>query len=356
MRPAQVDEERPHGRARRDGRGDRARCSPTCARRGGRHRHARPVPPAHPRARARSPATSHPRASARSSETARSLGFPTVYSGVFVRSPSTRKRWRREHGCRSEPTALEREGLAAALRPAPLPLLPEVRARGGRLGGPRAAARRPPRRAGAGTRVRLGYVTGAVVGAGPPVLDGARRHPVRRPQPAGGHRGHGRSSASRSRSFPRSSPGWSAASSPPSARPGCSSPPSPGWPPSSLRTHTFFRFPWCLLGYSQHATPAVHPDRVGHARSTASRSCSSWRRPSWPTWPSRARPARAGARSWGSCSPSPASWAWGSWRSLEPVDRDRAGSASDSCRAGIRAGREVGPGERLGERRASTSH
>ena len=164
--------------------------------------------------------------------------------------PSTRKRSTAAEG-RAE--RLASGGPGRALGPAALPLVPEVRARGRRLGGARAAARRP-RRARSGWRAaRLGYVTGAVSSLGPPLLDGPRRHPVRRP-------GRCRSA---------SSSWWPCAWPSPSSTP-CSggamgrlvatfgpagllgAPARSGSALEYARTHTFFSFPWCLLGYSQH--------------------------------------------------------------------------------------------------------
>ena len=52
----------------------------------GRHRDHRPVPAPDPRARAGRAATSTPEAFRALEDEARALGFPTVYSGVFVRS------------------------------------------------------------------------------------------------------------------------------------------------------------------------------------------------------------------------------------------------------------------------------
>ncbi len=138
--PGAGHEERPHGGARRDGRGgDRRARGP--ARRGRRHRHDRPVPAPDARSRARPPLRDARRPSAPSRHgPGRSASRPCTRASSSAR-PSTRKR-STAPGAPAERRPSPR-GPGGALGPPPRALLPEVRARGGGLGGPRAAARRP---------------------------------------------------------------------------------------------------------------------------------------------------------------------------------------------------------------------
>ena len=89
-------------------------------------------------------------------------------------------------GAETEPPA---GGPGRAVRGPPGPLVPQVRARGGGLGGSGAAARRA---SGAPTgRPAARLPLGRHLRVRDRLLDGARRDPVRRSQPSRGHRGHG---------------------------------------------------------------------------------------------------------------------------------------------------------------------
>ena len=116
------------------------------------------------------------------------------------------------------------------------------------------------------------------------------------------------------------------------------------------RAYTFFRFPWCLLGYSQHADTALHPDRASR-RSTGSPSSSCSARPCWRTRAVEPRPA-APARALASVALLVGA-AWGSGRGDEPARRRRSGASGRPRPGQHPAGREVGPGER---RRTSDRH
>ena len=130
-------------------------------------------------------------------------------------------------------------GPRRALGPAALPLLPEVRARGGRLGGARAAARGPAGHVGlARGAARLRDGSGLL--RRPALLDGARRRPVRRPGAAGRHPRHG-GALPRVLRLPRPlRVGDGAPRRRRSGRPGSSAPRSSGSGLEYARTHTFF--------------------------------------------------------------------------------------------------------------------
>ena len=102
------------------------------------------------------------------------------------------------------------------------------------------------------------------------LLDGAGGRAVRRASACPWASWSWCCSASRSRSSPRSSPGGVPLAA--RLRPGAPAARAFAWVATEiLRAHTFFQFPWCLLGYSQHANlPSSRSPRA--PPSTASRS------------------------------------------------------------------------------------
>ena len=132
----------------RDRRRGRWRCSRDLRATRRRHRDARPVPAADARARAGRPLRPARGVRAGCEREARALGFPTVYSGVFVRSSLQRRRGRSTSAERAlTGDGLRREGLAALSGVLLVLSFPKFGHGGRGLGRARAAAGRAPRRA-----------------------------------------------------------------------------------------------------------------------------------------------------------------------------------------------------------------
>ena len=121
-----------------------------------------------------------PEAFARLEREARALGFPTVYPGVFVRSSFNAEEVFRRGVRRAERRRCAREGLAALSGLLLVLSFPKF-GHGAVAWVALAPAARGPRRARGLARGAARLPDRGRVGARPPVLDGARRRPVRRP-------------------------------------------------------------------------------------------------------------------------------------------------------------------------------
>ncbi len=274
-----------------------------------------------------------------SSATARGLGFAEVYAGVFVRSSfNAEEVYRGGEGALS---GARREGLAALS--GVLLFLSFPKFGHGAVAWVALAPLLVALAGASGWRaLRLGYVTGAVSSLGllywtalVVVQYGGLSLPVGALVMV---------ALCLAFSVFHALFGWAAARFvSASGRRGCSARPSPGSALEYARAHTFFSFPWCLLGYSQHAqlpfiqiaavtavygvsfllsavvfAPGDRGDRAGGRPGAGRRSRA------WPL-------LVAGG------------WAYGSWQMERPAARDRphhrgpgAGRASGRRTSGCR--------------------